>query len=79
MMDAWGIEKYVIDDLNDRYDCEQIRIKETEEGVIYIISMDDWNEHSVERNLETPQEFVSRKYFKKLDSKTWKDLSEQSD
>lgn len=78
MMDAWGIESYVIKDLNEKYDCEQIRILETDENIIYVISLDDWNKHAVERHFESPQQFVSRKYFKRLDGKTWKALSSEA-
>ena len=78
LMDAWGIESYVIKDLIEQHDCEQIRIKETDENVIYIISIKDWVEHAVERDLESPQQFVSRKFFKKLDATTWKSLESES-
>lgn len=75
IMDAWGIEKYVFEDLKEKYPCEQIRIKETEENLIYIISMEDFEKHAVERDFETPQVFVSRKFFKTLNAKTWNPTS----
>ncbi len=79
LMDAWGIEKYIVTDLTDRYSCEQIRIKEIDENVIYVISLNDFLTNAVERNFETPQLFCSRKFFKKLDAKTWKTLPLESD
>jgi len=66
IMDAWGIERYVVNDLKENYQVRQIRIKETDKNEVYIISFDDFLKHAVERNFETPQLFVSRKYFKKI-------------
>jgi len=66
IMDAWGIERYVIDDLTQKYETKQIRIKETDKNEVFIISIEDFLKHAVERNFETTQMFVSRKYFKKI-------------
>lgn len=61
IMDAYGIDKSIVDDLrNDG--CTEIRIRENGTRVL-CISMEDFTEKSVLRNFDTPQLFVSVKYF----------------
>lgn len=61
-MDAWGVEKYVVEDLQ-KLGAKTLRLKDVDECVIYSISLSDFLERAVEKNYQTTQLFVSRKYF----------------
>lgn len=67
IMDAWGVDSYVVADL-EKKKADEIRIKEIEEDVVYAISLDDFKKHAVERNFETKQMFVSRKFFNRIEN-----------
>lgn len=62
IMDAFGIELDVFNDLK-KENCSEIRILDTKTGTIYSAKLDVWKEHSVERNFETTQVFLSRKFM----------------
>lgn len=62
IMDGYGIDKRIVDDLRNDL-CTEIRIKETDLHRILHISMEDFLEHSVLRNFDGEQLFVSLKYF----------------
>lgn len=63
IMDAWGIQSTVIDELKD-LGCEEIRIKETQEEEVYSIGFETFMYHAVERDFGAgKQRFVSRKFF----------------
>lgn len=62
IMEAYGIDKRIMDDLRNEL-CTEIRIRESPSGRILSISFDDFLEKSVLRNFETEQLFVSIKYF----------------
>lgn len=61
-MDAWGIEAYVVRDLEEKK-CEQIRIKDKDENVVYIVPFKEFKKMGVSRTFETEQIFLPRKYF----------------
>lgn len=65
VMDAWGIEAYVVNDLK-RKKCEQIRIKETVDNLVYIVDFKEFVEKGVTRNFGSEQVFLPRKYFKTI-------------
>lgn len=62
IMDAYGIDKYIVEDLRNEL-CTEIRIRETDTGKILSISMEDFLEHCVTRIFDGEQMFVSVKYF----------------
>lgn len=62
LFDAFGIEKTVYEDL-DFEACAEIRILDTHTNIVYSAPFATWQEHSVERNFQTPQMFLSHKYM----------------
>lgn len=62
LMDAWGIDKAVVDTL-EHEECTQVRILDEEDGVVYSTSLENFTAHSVQRDFDTPQLFMSRKYW----------------
>ncbi len=63
LLDGYGIEEFVVGDLLDNK-CREIRIKEEDTGTILSVPMEDFMKHSVVRNYQTEQRFLSVKYFK---------------
>lgn len=62
IMDAWGIQENVIDELTDT--GATIQIHEREDDKIYSISVDDFLAHAVVRDFgDGKQYFTSRKFF----------------
>ena len=61
IMDAWGVDKAIFEELvADK--CEELRILDQDEMVVYTIPLQDFAECAVERNFgHSAQLFVSRK------------------
>lgn len=60
--DAWGIDYEVWQAL--RGDCDEIRIKETKDGVVYSIPFDDFGKKAIVENVgEGMQAFCPRSTF----------------
>lgn len=67
MMDAWGIDKYIVEELK-KQEVEEIRIKDIETDSVYKTSLDVFLGHSVERNFGAGEQlFLSRKFFDRID------------
>ena len=62
LFDGWGIDASVIETLGEN-DCKEIRILDTESSTVYKVDFEGWLKHKVDRDFETPQQFVSRKFF----------------
>lgn len=62
IMDAYGIDEDIVQELI-KEGVKEIRIRETDTGVILSTSMENYMEHSVTRNFESLQRFLSKKYF----------------
>jgi hypothetical protein len=63
IFDAWGIDSQVVEDLK-KEKTEEIRILETTEDVVYSVPLEQFIEHSVEKDFgDGKQLFVSRKFF----------------
>lgn len=63
VMDAWGIDKKIVDELAVD-GCKEIRIFDTMTAMVYAISYEDFVAKGVERNFSNKQIFLPRKYFK---------------
>lgn len=63
IMDAWGVDKEIFDDLQAS-GCESLRVLDQDDMVVYSISRSAFEEHNVERDFgHSPQLFVSRKHW----------------
>ena len=62
MLDALGIDTKVVNELG-KEGCYEIRAKDVENDVVYKIAYNDFIEHGIEKNFETPQIFCPRKYW----------------
>lgn len=65
ILNAWGIEKEVI----DKIDCTEIRIKDIETDTVYSLPFQSFKEHAIEKNFGSPQLFVPKKYWNFRDAK----------
>lgn len=65
VMDAWGIEASVVRELDSKK-CKQIRIKELDNNIVYVVSFNEFKKKGVTRTFETEQVFLPRKYFDTL-------------
>lgn len=61
-MDAWGIDKAIVDDLKI-LGCKTIRIKEHDENVIYTVEFSTFCELGVERTFQDTQIFLPLGYW----------------
>lgn len=61
MMDAWGLDKKILDALEDP---KEIQIFDKPAKKIYKIPIDEFLAHSVVKNFDGEQVFVSRKHWK---------------
>lgn len=74
LFDAWGVDTSIVNQLSTE-GCTEIRIKDSESGIVYSISLVDFMEHSVEREFgHSKQRFVSRKYFTAKENGTEKNV-----
>lgn len=64
ILDAYGIEKFVVDEL-DTLDVTEIRIKEEDTGNVFSIPYTDFKEKRFLKDFQTPQYFLQLKYFTK--------------
>lgn len=62
VMNAYGIDKVIVDELTKLHTTE-IRIKEEDTGVIWKVDFQHFVDTGVERNLDTPQVFLPVRYF----------------
>lgn len=62
VMDAWGIEERVIDELRS-LKCSGIHIFEKEEKKHYVIGFKIFDRNGVRRNFSTPQVFLQLSWF----------------
>lgn len=68
LMDAWGVDADVVNDLR-KEDVKEIRILDDESAVVYTTSLQNFNDKSVLRHFDTPQLFMSRKYWNTYEKK----------
>ena len=68
MFDGWGIDRKIMDTLNQEK-CTQIRILDSETGIVYIATPAKFKEKGVEKNFDGLQIFLARKYFEQINSK----------
>jgi hypothetical protein len=67
MMDAWGIDSSIVDEL-EKQGVAEIRIKDIETESVYKTSLDVFLGHSVSRDFGAgEQRFLSRKFFDRID------------
>lgn len=62
VMDAWGIDKRVVDELDGS--CKEIKIKDDETGIVYHCTFETFKEIGVLRDFVGEQVFLPLKYFK---------------
>lgn len=62
VMDAWGIDKNIVDELGT-LKCKEIRIKDKETSIIYCVEISRFMEYAVERNFVGSQLFLPKKYW----------------
>ncbi len=62
IMDAYGIDETIICEI-EALGTKEIRIMEVDTGKILSTSFETFKEHSVTRNFQTFQRFLSVKYF----------------
>lgn len=67
-MDAWGIDADVINELREKQ-CDEIKILDADTSIVYTTSLQNFNDKAVFRNHETPQLFMSRKYWTTYEEK----------
>lgn len=65
ILDAYGIEKSVVDEL-DAMDIKEIRIKEEDTGTVFITSYENFISHRFLKDFQTPQYFLCLKHFSKV-------------
>jgi hypothetical protein len=65
ILDAYGIEGFVVDDL-DSMGISEIRIKEDDTGNVYSVPYEVFLEKRFLKNFQTPQYFLPLKHFTKL-------------
>ncbi len=65
VMDAWGIDKSILKELEEE-GCERIEIYDEENEEMYGIALETLKEKGVERNFVGPQIFLPRKYWDRL-------------
>lgn len=62
VMEAWGIDVAIVDELMaDK--CTEIRIFDVEAELVYAVSFEDFCAKAVERNFVGKQLFLPKKYF----------------
>lgn len=62
VMDAWGIDKSILENLTER-GATEIRILDEDKNEVYSVTVAKFNELGVERDFEGPQVFLPRKYW----------------
>ena len=60
-MDAWGMDKDIVDGLDGI--CNEIRVKDIENGIIYSIDFNKFKELAKPFNFTTMQLMLPKKYF----------------
>lgn len=65
ILDAYGIEKFVVDYL-DANPVTEIRIKEDDTGTVFSVSYEEFKEKRFLKDFQTPQYFLQMKYFTKV-------------
>lgn len=68
MFDAWGVDTKIMETLVQEK-CNQIRILDSETGIIYVTTSDKYTKHGIERNFDGLQIFLARKYFEQDNSR----------
>ena len=61
-MDAWGIDSAIVEKLEQNA-CSEIRILDEETNTVYSATLETLRGHSVERDFDGRQLFLSRKYW----------------
>ena len=69
IMDAWGIDASVFSELKER-GCTELRFLDDETGIVYAVTLADFESHMVERDFDGLQVFVSKKYWRQEEIKT---------
>lgn len=62
IMDAWGLDSKVFNKLKEE-GCKELRFLDEDNGVVYSIEMDSFEEKAVEKEFDGKQMFVSKKYW----------------
>lgn len=65
ILDAYGIEKFVVDYLDDN-PVTEIRIKEDDTGTVFSVPYEVFKEKRFLKDFQTPQYFLPIKHFTKL-------------
>ncbi len=61
VMDAWGMDKLIVDSLEG--ECDNIQVKDLENGLVYSVSFDEFKEKAKPFNFSTLQLMLPKKYF----------------
>lgn len=62
ILDAWGIDKKILDQLK-KDDCLEVRILDHDDMIVYRAPISVFDEHGVEKNFVGRQVFLPRKWW----------------